>query len=253
MMAATLPPNLISAAARATPERLKGLIKENLYRSIPYGLSQALDRLLRSDTFQLLESFRPHCQRHGCIFVHVPRTAGTSISQALFDGPKPGGHEPAWHFRMIFDAEAFDRLFKFSIVRNPWDRLVSTYFFLKDGGMREEDRRWAADNLTDFDTFDEFVRHWLRPERLWAYTHFRPQSYYLFHPDGQLEVDLVGRFERLQRSFEQISSELGISADLPHRNRAPRQRDYRQYYSDEAAEIVADVYQRDIELLGYTF
>lgn len=241
------------AMAKIAPNWMKEALRGSLYWAIPYTISQLVDRLVRPKTYRLLRDFEPHCRRYGCIFVHVPRTAGTSFHKALFDGPKPGGHQPAWHYRMVFDRQEFEELYKFSIVRNPWDRLVSTFFFLKNGGMREEDRLWAEEHLSAYDSFDEFVRGWLRPGRLDAYTHFRPQSYYLVNPRGKLEVDYVGRFEELQRAFGEVKAALGLAGSLPHRNEAPRRRDYREYYSDRAAEIVRDVYARDIEMLGYEF
>lgn len=51
----------------------------------------------------------------------------------------------------------FERFFKFAFVRNPWDRLVFTYFFLKNGGVNEMDRRFAAEHLARYDGFAAFV------------------------------------------------------------------------------------------------
>lgn len=246
-------PSLSRKLASVVPEGLKHLVRRSLYTSLPYGLSQIVERSLRSENVQLLENRARVCRRHGCIFVHIPRTAGTSITKALFDGPKPGGHTPATDYRMVFDQQEFDALYKFSIVRNPWDRLVSSFFFLRNGGMREDDRIWAEEHLSSYETFDGFVRGWLRTERLNSYVHFVPQSHYLLNLEGQLTVDYVGRFEDLEVAFETIRCTLGIEATLPHRNRAPRRRKYRKYYSDDTAELVREVYADDIELLEYEF
>jgi hypothetical protein len=64
------------------------------------------------------------------IFFHIPKTGGLSIAEALF-GNRAAGHIRAEDARLIFGAWGFQRFFKFCIVRNPWDWLVSAYHYLK--------------------------------------------------------------------------------------------------------------------------
>ena len=78
--------------------------------------------------------------RHRCIFIHIPKTAGSSIVEMLFN--EPSRHIPYFVYRDA-NPEKFRQFFKFAFVRNPWDRLVSTYFFLREGGVNEDDRRWS--------------------------------------------------------------------------------------------------------------
>ena len=93
------------------------------------------------DAFQQLRQLPPHADyglapfdQHRCIFVHVPKCAGVSISRSLF-GSLVGTHIAMKSFQLIYTEEEFARYFKFAFVRNPWDRLVSAYRFLKRGGM----------------------------------------------------------------------------------------------------------------------
>lgn len=73
-----------------------------------------------------------------CIFVHIPKTAGISISRSIF-GNLGGGHTKIRDYELIFSAKDFNNYFKFTFVRNPWDRIFSAYRFLKNGGINEED------------------------------------------------------------------------------------------------------------------
>src|SRR5258707_7699115 len=79
-----------------------------------------------------------------CIFIHIPKTAGTSLSQALFG--RHSRHIPYIEYEKG-NPRKFRQYFKFTFVRNPWDRLVSTYFFLKQGGLAPADPRWADQQL----------------------------------------------------------------------------------------------------------
>ena len=101
--------------------------------------------------------------QYKCIFIHIPKAAGTAVTQALF-GPV-SRHVPYFEYEKA-NPRKFKRYFKFAFVRNPWDRLVSTYFFLKRGGLNEMDRQWAEKNLSVFDNFDSFVRGWVNEENI---------------------------------------------------------------------------------------
>ena len=72
-------------------------------------------------------------------------------------------------------------------------------------------------------------------------------------PDGNLIVDFVGYFERLEEDFKEVCRRIGIPAALPPpKAHAPR-KDYRSFYTDETRDLVAEAYAQDIDLFGYTF
>lgn len=189
--------------------------------------------------------------RHRCIYVHIPKTGGVSVAKALF-GNYGAGHVPITMHRRIFGDALFEQYFKFTFVRNPWDRVVSAYTFLRKGGMDREDKAFAARHIAPYADFDQFVRCWLSAESARRSLHFRPQSDWLCLRDGTLGVDYIGRFERLAEDFKVVCEQLGIQANLAHHN-ASQRHDYRQYYTGETAAIVGEVYQRDIALLDYAF
>lgn len=75
-------------------------------------------------------SLRP-CDEMGCIFVHIPKAAGTSVAHGLFG--RGVGHKSIYEYRKIFGAD-FQEYFKFAVVRNPFSRVVSAYESLRRGG-----------------------------------------------------------------------------------------------------------------------
>ncbi len=188
-----------------------------------------------------------------CIFFHIPKTGGVSVSQSLF-GNLAGGHLNVKHYKAVFRPREFRAYFKFTFVRNPWDRLLSAYLFLKAGGFNETDRRWALENLSAFPDFSAFVMDWLNRENVWSKLHFQPQIDFISTNGAKPEVDFIGRFENLEEDFAYVKKRIGISTSLGHFNRGPGLRkDYREYYSEAAREVVAKVYREDIAVFGYEF
>jgi len=184
-----------------------------------------------------------------CIFIHIPKTAGSSIVEVLFG--ERSRHVPYFEYERA-NPRKFRNFFKFAFVRNPWDRLVSTYTFLRHGGMNEQDRAWAEKNLSGYADFGSFVRGWLNEENIWSWVHFIPQSYFIMNAEGTVMVDFVGRFERIDRDFEFVAQRLGSSVRLPWTN-VSKHREFMSYYDDDTREIVRQVYSRDIEAFGYRF
>ncbi len=70
--------------------------------------------------------------KHKCIFVHIPKTAGISVSVSLLG--ESIGNMSAMYYRALFGKEDFRLYFKFAFVRNPFTRLISAFEFLKKGG-----------------------------------------------------------------------------------------------------------------------
>lgn len=191
--------------------------------------------------------------QHRCIFIHIPKCAGVSVCRSLF-GNYGAGHYPVTTFQQVFDPDSFDRYFKFAFVRNPWDRLLSAWRFLRAGGFNDTDRRWAQRHLSDYRDFGDFVRHWLTPDHAASWVHFKPQTDFLRLADGHCGVDFVGRYECIERDFGHVCRRLGSEARLMRLNQgAADSKDYRDAYDSETRAIVADVYAQDIAGLGYDF
>jgi hypothetical protein len=158
------------------------------------------------------------------------------------------------HAKAILAKEAlpedfFEELFKFTFVRNPWDLQVSSYHHIR--------RSWPH-LMEGREEFDAFLRWRFDPERPFephVETQNRLQTDYVVDLHGTVIVDFIGRYERLLGDFDSVCKRIGIETPtMPHKRKATdRKRDYRGYYSDETAELVATHFARDIEILGYDF
>jgi hypothetical protein len=212
--------------------------------------------------------------RYGFLFVHIAKTGGTSVRAALqglrwrdpwywpqllcsrlshLSGHRIGTKLPR-HAKIIaaqelLPREFFDRLFKFAFVRNPWDLQVSSFHHI----CRERPQ-----HLGGHKEFAPFLRWKLDPARPYQYhldTSMELQTDYLIDLQGRLLVNFIGRHERLDEDFAEACRRIGICPPaLPHKRQATdRAKDYRAYYTDETAELVARHFAPDIERLDYRF
>jgi hypothetical protein len=202
--------------------------------------------------------------RHRCIFVHIPRCAGTSIEDVLWPGSRreeelwmgfvdqyhnryqTGGlqHLLARQIRQEVGDERFSSYFKFTVVRNPFDRAVSQFAYMK---QRPDLRSFIG--MPEDASFPEYVAL-IRGER---HVQWEPQSSFVVDLDGELLVDFIGRFEALDSDMSRVLSRLGLAPDVtPHRNASDR-RAYASYYTAECQAQVEDMYREDIDRFGYAF
>ena len=185
-----------------------------------------------------------------CIFVHVPKAAGTSVSLGLFGDLTH--HYTAWQYRVIYGRRAFNRYFKFAFVRNPWDRLYSAFSYLRAGGWNAEDREFFDNNLSGLSGFEEFVSCWLSPANLDSHVHFQPQHTFVCDSSGRVLIDYLGYFETLADDYNYVTQFVVPMSELPKVNASPRS-DYRTVYSSESRRRVNELYERDVALFGYDF
>jgi hypothetical protein len=191
--------------------------------------------------------------KNRCIYVHIPKCAGISISQSIFGHCVP--HSTITDYQLMFGSKVFKNYFKFTIVRNPWDRFVSSYFFLKNGGFDKNDKYLFKPIVDKFDSFTEFVKFIYHEKQRIKILHLLPQSKWIRTPLGNCPLDYIGRLENLDECLRIISSELKLGEiAIPKKiNSSPRDSDYRKYYTKETREMIAELYWEDIKLLGYRF
>jgi len=192
------------------------------------------------------------------LFVHIPKTAGNSIQSILRDysedeivalrGKQDGierfglrnpnykvrKHSTLVEYREALGEDRFHRLYKFTCVRNPWDRMVSYYFRPTRDLMGWNRKEFKKMILNVFSVAD-----------------------YLRLAEGEEDpfrnVDYVMRFETLADDFRHVSAALDIpAAPLPRYNRSSREH-YAKYYDDELRELVRKRFAPEIERFGYTF
>ncbi|WP_371192490.1 sulfotransferase family 2 domain-containing protein [Glaciecola sp. SC05] len=189
--------------------------------------------------------------RAKAIFVHVPKCAGISVNKALFKSIA-GGHTTLDEYINVFPPTLLQSYFKFTFVRNPWDRVVSAYSFLQQGGLNQWDKEFYENELKEYGSFKAFIHHWLKPENLMKHHHFKPQHHYLIDKYNKISVDYIGYFESIEDDFTHIANKMNLNTELKKHNAAQRI-DYREYYDEETKAIVGNIYAKDIEMLNYTF
>ena len=192
--------------------------------------------------------------RYRCFFIHIPKVAGTSIKTAL---QLPGqGHQSWQYFQQSFP-QRWKNYYKFTVVRNPWDRLVSAYVYatMENSFWHSSEKGMHPDyKLLNNMSFADFCQLLMTQRASLQHESWFPQFPWITSEPGfQLQVDQVLRFENLEKDFVDLCKRIGApQRQLPEINPSKRH-PYQQYYDDETRDIVATIYHRDIELFGYEF
>ena len=221
---------------------------------------------------------------HQSIFIHIPRCGGTSVENALIDDrcfftkdamPNilnlnyPLNHctlEDIKKSRVLHPN--FKKFYSFTFVRNPFDRLVSEFFYLKPKLKLSDDIKSGLIALSNYNNEGIYGNHCMSQHNF-IKTNNPKISKYIgqglinllgdynknFSLDAEFikPIDFVGRFENLQKDFNIICDKIGIpQQQLPHNN-ASNHKHYTEHYDEETREIVAEKYAKDIEYFGYKF
>lgn len=207
------------------------------------------------------------------IFVHVPRTAGTSISRTLCDalrvrdweafigepthteeaseraGPVPDRdvrkHATAKTLRRYVGEDLWSTYWTFSLVRNPWERSLSMYLKRRKEAPAFLRAMWPRTPLA--------YEIALRIKYQWLDRESTQQFDYLSDGDGNVLVDYVGRYETLADDFSFICDEIGLEAETNVHHDPTGHGDYRRYFTDTSRQIVREKKSTDIETFGYQF
>ena len=204
-------------------------------------------------------------------FIHVaiPRTATTCLNTALGNRNHP---EPILHHATI--SEILEKnpntkdFFKFTFVRNPFDKLVSIYHeFRKNRGKQysglityEKDLLSEFDMDNDVESFRNFCRN--LGESKWVYDLFFKPQFDFISIDGENIMDFIGRFEDLEGDWSQIREDIGFGhVDLQKSVvgeprgfiRGSIHQPYKQYYSGTEIKVVEKLYSKDLEYFNYKF
>ena len=167
------------------------------------------------------------------LFIHVIKTGGISIATALNMKEKQN-HSTARKIKKRVGEDVWNDYFKFTFVRNPFDKIVSQYHYNRYGFGFEDA------------TFKEYIQAWFAGKEISR--HPQLNSSYINE-----KLDFIGRFENLQEDFNIVCDKIGIpQQELPHKNES-KHKHYTKYYDDETRKIVAEKYAKDIERFGYKF
>lgn len=207
-------------------------------------------------------------RKNGFWFVDVPRTSSTAIKIELANtygaayGKRnvlePGygsksyfkGHLTAQEAKALLTEEVWRNLFTFTMVRNPWDRMVSLYCF-----------RLKREHLSPDISFKEYVLQLKSPRyRAADSMHSGPAFYYgaaeyVLDKQGNIMVDYIGKYETRDVSIREISQRINCPqlGKLCLQKAKPSERHYSSYYDAETRKLIAEVYAQDIEIFDYEF
>lgn len=210
------------------------------------------------------------------LFIHIPKNGGMTIrrselrgkkfvqvSPAMFRGgakykrdkdavmASTGDHHGDEHARW---RDVKTDLPAFAVVRNPWSRVVSRYYFAKKAIEREKKHPAGYADVSSFEAFLEERHKWGGKEFFWhrAIRGWFPQFDYVTDEEGEVRCDIL----RLERLDEELNRYLGTEILFRHRNVTAMlgsDEDWRDIYTPETKRIVADWYAPDIETWGFTF
>ena len=185
------------------------------------------------------------------LFAHVPKCAGNSFNPNPYPYFYHGHDTNTKDFKFLKDINHHDYDFIFTFVRNPWDRLVSSFHYLKQGGNCKNDALDFEKYLSKYKSFRDLVLNW--DDSLFNQIHFRPQHEWICDHDGGLIPHFIGRLETIQKDWDFICNKMNVPIrNLPFRNKS-QHKYYTEYYNDETRQIVAEKYVKDIEYFGYQF
>ena len=237
--------------------KIEELIFWNFIKLTPIRLINfLLDRYGKSPYLPLNDDYK-------CIYLHIPKNGGISIQTILFHSYSRVGHKSLLHYK-LYNKEKFNNYYKFTFVRNPWDRLVSAFHFLVKGGLDSNETNvkiWADQlkiyGINDFENFvlsmtdADFCKTFL------SYRHFRPQHLWLIDEHGELAVDFICKIENFDAGMENLKNILGLHTNYTANNHIKRNvtnhDNYKNLYSAKMKKIVEEFYKKDIELFNYDF
>jgi hypothetical protein len=189
-------------------------------------------------------------ERLGLVFIHIPKTAGTSISEALYAAdteavrrlPKLSRtkHYLARDVRRAITPEKFDSLFSFAVTRDPFDRFCSIYFFVRGRPGLEE-------QMAGIGSIDAFADLWDQSDSWIKGLHSaRCQREFLVASDGVNLVSRTFRFDALDEMTEELSDRIGRPVALQHSKPGSWTRDDPQLASPYWRRIVERHYADDM-------
>jgi hypothetical protein len=177
------------------------------------------------------------CEEYKFIRIHIKKCGGRSLWH-LFPEPNDS-HAGFGEYRAKLGEKIKD-YFIWTIARNPWDRLVSLYFYEK-----------METTSCTASTFDDFMKE-LKQEP-WKYDNSQ-QYHYLTDYTGQIAVDYVALLPNIDQDWEKIKRATRMPQDIMYPKMGGNDHlDYREYYNSETIQQVEELCPLDISFFGFKF
>ena len=200
--------------------------------------------------------------KHKFIFFHLFKCGGNSVRKIItFDGHREGGgaHANVKDIKKMLyvhgQKEKFDNYFKFAIIRNPFDWMVSTYYYIRfiKGNRFNE----AVTLLPNFQAFIPYYVNVMMKEEgvpLGGNKCETPLQF-ISDDDGTVLVDHIGKMEEIDKEMAHIQKQIGLKQQgVPVVNVSPHKgKDYKKYYNAESIALIRKYFAEDLEYLEYDF
>lgn len=203
----------------------------------------------------------PISHKYKCIFVHIPKNAGTSIINEF--QMKDGGHY-TWHQIKRNYPKEWETYFKFTVVRNPYDRFVSGYNY-----ARMERSYWhSADGKTGYGkheeydllkdkSFEECCELFFKSRNKFQNHCWGQQHPYICNNEGKIMVDYVVRYENFENDMKYVYKMCNKQPSPRYDNKSIRNRNYLDYYrptklNGSHKDLIHSCYKKDFEIFNYS-
>jgi hypothetical protein len=144
-----------------------------------------------------------------------------------------------WTFKELEEKKNLDNYFKFSFVRNPFDRLLSAF-------------QWRhKKKITTPENFNDFIKHTV-VANINTDRHLMRQHLFLTDSAGENMMSFVGKFENLEEDVKKLSAQINIPITL-EKVHSSSDKNYRHFYDEESIKIVNELYAKDMKLFEYSF
>jgi len=209
--------------------------------------------------------------KYKLIFIHIPKCAGSSIKDYYFDEPDVDWKVPnykilyGWcpkrkiHLQHatskqlletgLISNEHWDEYFKFTFVRNPFDRAYSDYLWIQ---KNRKIKGTFQEYILQKGNFDKVLND--RSDKNYRGDHVISQTDF-FDFEGNYKMDFVGRFESLNNDIEKLNKLLGIQKPFTYHSKKNKNRldHYSLFYSSKTKRMVEEKFSKDLNKLDYKF
>ncbi|WP_420387535.1 sulfotransferase family 2 domain-containing protein [Roseivirga sp.] len=184
-------------------------------------------------------------QQRKVAFIHIHRTGGSTISSLLHQAKQPNDIILSQHCRLNCLAKCYpeynDSFFVFSMVRNPWERIMSWYLLVQS----------RAQTKTDFITFIDLIQ--AEESRLCGSFLFNQVDYLTPEANGKI-ANQIYRYENYEHDVKAVLEYLEMPInEIPKLNNNRLTSAYRDYYSTATKNLVSRLCEKDIDEFKYSF
>ena len=214
-------------------------------------------KLHRVERNSYLDHANYYIKKHNLLFLNIPKVASStlwSIAAQLEDGFDTTKRSQVRDYKLAAiqssQLHKYPDVRKVAFVRNPFDRIVSTY---KNKVGSNKESFLARNKLDKGISFEDFIDFVCRVEDHNADRHIRSQYTFLYDYQGRLLVDYLGRLETFEADIRQVERTFQLpKLVVPHWNKTAAV-DYQQYFTDAQRRQLENRYALDLQLLGYSF